>query len=571
MANFPSFTFTTAGRAAITRSLSGKDVDQLIITKCVLGDGVYSDGIETLKDVTSPKMTVTVSEYTDNGDGTSVTRFVYDNASLDVGFSHREMGIYAKNGYSGTELLLCYSNAGDQYSYIRAGTVDSVTKQRKATIPPQTFKFVLATGGSGSVNAVIDPKGYVDVEMLKKHNADTTAHQPILDLINTNKTALNNHNTDTTAHPDIRKNLNTYIRLQSGGVIFDANGTSVNKISVGDSPMNYNGSGYSYLFKDGKGNLADIYADEYYGTFRGKAMAGGITLTADLNTPYVDTYSKKLEVTDSGTANNLPFKWNFITTLKSNTDIAQLAIPVDSKARISLRCMSNQGNNTLNGTWLEIPYLKDIQPIAAAEVAKIVNSAPATLDTLSELANALGNDPNFATTVATQIGQKADKTELNSKLASHNTDETAHDNRFKLFEKISDLGNDIINKLALTTAITAITALETNSWFGQLLKMVLNASGVKYSMAKNGYICLGGFFGGLIIQWINNTGSSGWVVVNYPIAMTEIYAVIPVTISNGHADRSNLFKYYPLVSTYNTASSECWLEGNNQFVLVIGR
>lgn len=184
MANFPSFTFTAAGRAAITRSLSGKNVDRLIITKCVLGDGVYSGDIDSLKDVTSPKMTVTVSEYTDNGDGTSVTRFVYDNASLDVGFSHREMGIYAKNGDSGTELLLCYSNAGNQYSYIRAGTVDSVTKQRKATIPPQTFKFVLATGGSGSVNAVIDPKGYVDVEMLEEHNTDPTAHPDIRQMLN---------------------------------------------------------------------------------------------------------------------------------------------------------------------------------------------------------------------------------------------------------------------------------------------------------------------------------------------------------------------------------------------------
>lgn len=42
-------------------------------------------------------------------------------------------------------------------------------------------------------------------------------------------------------------------------------------------------------------------------------------------------------------------------------------------------------------------------------VAGIVNSAPTTLDTLNELATALGNDPNFATTVATQIGQKYTK------------------------------------------------------------------------------------------------------------------------------------------------------------------
>ena len=43
------------------------------------------------------------------------------------------------------------------------------------------------------------------------------------------------------------------------------------------------------------------------------------------------------------------------------------------------------------------------------KVAGIVDSAPATLDTLNELAAALGDDPNFATTVATQIGNKVDK------------------------------------------------------------------------------------------------------------------------------------------------------------------
>ena len=38
------------------------------------------------------------------------------------------------------------------------------------------------------------------------------------------------------------------------------------------------------------------------------------------------------------------------------------------------------------------------------KVAELLNSAPSTLDTLKELATALGNDPSFATTVSTQIG-----------------------------------------------------------------------------------------------------------------------------------------------------------------------
>jgi hypothetical protein len=41
------------------------------------------------------------------------------------------------------------------------------------------------------------------------------------------------------------------------------------------------------------------------------------------------------------------------------------------------------------------------------KVADLVGSSPTTLDTLNELANALGNDPNFATTVSNSIGLKA--------------------------------------------------------------------------------------------------------------------------------------------------------------------
>ena len=44
------------------------------------------------------------------------------------------------------------------------------------------------------------------------------------------------------------------------------------------------------------------------------------------------------------------------------------------------------------------------------EVANLVNGASATLDTLAELATALGNDANFATTVSTSLGNKADLT-----------------------------------------------------------------------------------------------------------------------------------------------------------------
>jgi len=46
---------------------------------------------------------------------------------------------------------------------------------------------------------------------------------------------------------------------------------------------------------------------------------------------------------------------------------------------------------------------------ADTAVSNLVDSAPATLDTLNELAAALGDDPNFATTTATNIGTKVSK------------------------------------------------------------------------------------------------------------------------------------------------------------------
>lgn len=117
------------------------------------------------------------------------------------------------------------------------------------------------------------------------------------------------------------------------------------------------------------------------------------------------------------------------------------------------------------------------------------------------------------------------KSDVEQMIATHDASDTAHENRFKLFEKIANFGDDLIKKLALTTAISAITALETNSWFGQLLKMVLTASGVKYNIAQNGYVCLGSFFGGLIIQWGLISGVSSEAAL--PLTVTkQLYSAI---------------------------------------------
>ena len=48
-----------------------------------------------------------------------------------------------------------------------------------------------------------------------------------------------------------------------------------------------------------------------------------------------------------------------------------------------------------------------------AVVNALVDNAPEALDTLNELSKALGNDPNFSTTILTKIGEKESKTDAN--------------------------------------------------------------------------------------------------------------------------------------------------------------
>ena len=50
-----------------------------------------------------------------------------------------------------------------------------------------------------------------------------------------------------------------------------------------------------------------------------------------------------------------------------------------------------------------------------SKVAGIVDSSPETLNTLNELAAALGDDPNFATTISNQIGTKANSADVYTK------------------------------------------------------------------------------------------------------------------------------------------------------------
>ena len=86
----------------------------------------------------------------------------------------------------------------------------------------------------------------------------------------------------------------------------------------------------------------------------------------------------------------------------STSDLSEGSNLYYTDARADARITAASTSDLSEGTNL---YYTDAR--ADARVALIVDSSPATLNTLNELAAALGDDPNFATTTATSIGLKA--------------------------------------------------------------------------------------------------------------------------------------------------------------------
>ena len=67
--------------------------------------------------------------------------------------------------------------------------------------------------------------------------------------------------------------------------------------------------------------------------------------------------------------------------------------------------------------------------------------------------------------------------------------------------QITDWNQGIVNALASTALGGLVNTLTSDSLLAKMIQKVLEATGVKYSLGRDGYVCFGSLVGGLIIQW----------------------------------------------------------------------
>lgn len=101
--------------------------------------------------------------------------------------------------------------------------------------------------------------------------------------------------------------------------------------------------------------------------------------------------------------------------------------------------------------------------------------------------------------------------------------------------QVTDWNQGIVNTLASTALGGLVNTLTSDSLLAKMIQKVLTATGVKYNIDQNGYICFGSLFGGLIIQWGTAKESTGQYDYRYfNIQTSEILAMVAFCNGKGN-------------------------------------
>lgn len=189
MAKYPAVITTMAGTNTIAEANASKQA--LIFTKIVIGAGDMPASIPRATALTDKRLDLAITKSVKTGDGQFMVQGLLSNKNLDAGFYAREIGLMAKAGENGQEVLFSYTNGGNYVDYI---------PDKNTPMDSYTFTITTVIGNAEKVQAIISDNGVASVHDLEAHNMDPGAHDGLLQNL---KNQLATHNTDISSHPAI--------------------------------------------------------------------------------------------------------------------------------------------------------------------------------------------------------------------------------------------------------------------------------------------------------------------------------------------------------------------------------
>jgi len=165
MAKYPAVITTMAGTNTIAEANASKQA--LIFTKIVIGAGDMPASIPRATALTDKRLELAITKSVKTGDGQFMVQGLLSNKNLEAGFYAREIGLMAKAGENGQEVLFSYANGGNYVDYI---------PDKNTPMDSYTFTITTVIGNAEKVQAIISDNGVASVHDLEAHNMDEHAH-----------------------------------------------------------------------------------------------------------------------------------------------------------------------------------------------------------------------------------------------------------------------------------------------------------------------------------------------------------------------------------------------------------
>lgn len=547
MPNWGNIMLTNAGKAledAVKAKATNKTINY---TKFKIGSGTLPSGgnWETRTDLVAPVMDVPITDAVAQSTGGTLVSAVATNMDLTVGFEMRELGLFA-TGTDGSEIL---------YGVLVDSNPDYLSAKKGTTVTTVDFSLLVIVDSDLTVTATLSADSLIRRVDLDKHNTDPAAHGDKLVNLTTNGNSLravkgNGTNVDvvvpyavgtTQAKP---KELGNYRNNDKISVVRDLFNNEL-------ADMNKNNCSVRFIRLDA--HLTTIYnnwAKNWDATMvPWGTIYGVMSLLSD------DTYANVELIGWTGTTvllQRIAGDWktaerkvytngmlNVADTLKLQSNELTLDMAGGTQTNINIGLTPKNysgsgftytfynGKNSLADMVAKTQAVTDNSNNVAttafvqSAVANLVSSAPATLDTLNELATALGDDPNFATTVSKNIG--AIDAKANTNASNITALQTSDNAKFKAVSVSNDTltftkGDNTttavtVNNVANATNATNATYASRMRWnLGSFagktiadLRTALMSAATSIGDGNTGYVSFSAKLSNLVSGWETTT------------------------------------------------------------------